>query len=146
MLKIDVFQTKFEMRWITQKISAGYEEGKISIFTERTEDKKFTLIFSDFGRAPKARLGSAIASLGDLDNDGFGDFAVGAPFEDNGAGVVILYFGRKDIEYIDKKEIIKASPGHMGFGASFSKKYMDIDNNQLSDLAVGSYMSGRGGN
>ena len=30
----------------------------------------------------------------------------------------------------------------MGFGASFSKKYMDIDNNQLSDLAVGSYMSG----
>ena len=76
----------------------------------------------------------------------FGDFAVGAPFEGNGAGVVILYFGRKDIEYIDKKEIIKASPGHMGFGASFSKKYMDIDNNQLSDLAVGSYMSGRGGN
>ena len=74
----------------------------------------------------------------------FGDFAVGAPFEDNGAGVVILYFGRKDIEYIDKKEIIKASPGHMGFGASFSKKYMDIDNNQLSDLAIGSYMSGRG--
>ena len=72
----------------------------------------------------------------------FGDFAVGAPFEDNGAGVVILYFGRKDIEYIDKKEIIKASPGHMGFGASFSKKFMDIDNNQLSDLAVGSYMSG----
>ena len=32
---------------------------------------------------------------------------MGAPFEDNGAGVVILYFGRKDIEYIDKKEIIK---------------------------------------
>ena len=30
----------------------------------------------------------------------------------------------------------------MGFGASFSKKIMDIDNNQLSDLAVGSYMSG----
>ena len=53
-----------------QNFSAGYEEGKISIFTERAEDKKFTLIFSDFGRAPKARLGSAIASLGDLDNDG----------------------------------------------------------------------------
>ena len=58
------------MRWITHKFSAGYEEGKISIFTKRNEDKKFTLIFSDFGRAPKARLGSAIASLGDLDNDG----------------------------------------------------------------------------
>ena len=68
--QFDVPNMNYEMRWIMQKFSAGYEEGKISIFTERAEDKKFTLIFSDFGRAPKARLGSAIASLGDLDNDG----------------------------------------------------------------------------
>ena len=82
-------------------------------------------------------------SLGDLDNDGYGDFAVGAPFEDNGSGVVRLFFGRKDIEYIDIKgsNIIRARPGQMGFGASFSKKSIDIDSNQLSDFAIGSYLS-----
>lgn len=38
-----------------------------------------------------ARFGSALASLGDLDQDGFEDFAVGAPFENNGA--VYIYRG-----------------------------------------------------
>lgn len=36
-------------------------------------------------------FGSAVASLGDLDGDGYGDFAVGAP--DGGAGAVYVFFG-----------------------------------------------------
>ena len=38
-----------------------------------------------------SRFGSAIVNLGDLQNDGFEDFAVGAPFEGNGA--VYIYRG-----------------------------------------------------
>ena len=38
-----------------------------------------------------SRFGSAIVNLGDLQNDGFEDFAVGAPFEGN--GVVYIYRG-----------------------------------------------------
>ena len=79
-----------------------------------------------------------------MDKDGFGDFAVGAPYEDNGKGVVVLYFGTKDIFNMNRKpsNVLRATSGNMGFGASFSKKIMDIDENQLSDLAVGSFMSG----
>ena len=45
--------------------------------------------FSIFGNGgPRARFGSAVSGLGDLDGDGFGDFVVGAPFENDDGGVV----------------------------------------------------------
>ena len=41
-----------------------------------------------------ARFGAALASLGDLDGDRMGDFAVGAPFEgEAGGGAVYVYRG-----------------------------------------------------
>ena len=78
-----------------------------------------------------------------MDGDGFGDFAVGAPFENDGKGVVRIYFGRFDIENIfhDVKENVIEPKNHRGFGMSFSKNHADIDQNGLEDLAVGSFMS-----
>jgi len=49
------------------------------------------------------RFGSAVATLGDLDFDGLSDFAVGSPFEDDGAGAVRIFFGKADIESIQGK-------------------------------------------
>ena len=46
-------------------------------------------------------LGWDIANVGDLDQDGFADFAVGSPFENEGKGVIRLYYGRADIENIN---------------------------------------------
>ena len=96
---------------------------------------------------PRSRYGAAIANLGDLDGDGLGDFAVAAPFEDNGQGVVRLYFGRTDWQFNfqdgrDKRKanVIKSSNSR-GFGISFTKNNIDVDNNGLSDLAIGSYLS-----
>ena len=130
------------------QLSEGYEEGRISIYSKKDSGEKLELKLSYFGQGgPNARYGSALTNLGDLDQDGFEDFAVGAPFEDEGAGVVRLYFGRPNIERLqDKPEtIIKASQMNMnlkGFGISFSKDHIDMDNNGLTDLAVGSYVSG----
>lgn len=51
------------------------------------------------------RFGSALVSLGDIDMDGYGDFAVGAPYEDDGCGAVHIYMGKKDIASIQGKAI-----------------------------------------
>ncbi len=46
------------------------------------------------------RFGSSVLSLGDVDGDGFGDFAAGSPYEDAGRGAVRIFFGKKDVENI----------------------------------------------
>ena len=40
------------------------------------------------------------AILGDIDGDGFDDLAVGSPYEDNGAGAVRIYYGKKRLSGI----------------------------------------------
>ena len=39
-------------------------------------------------------------TLGDIDGDGFDDLAVGSPYEDNGAGAVRIYYGKKRLSGI----------------------------------------------
>ncbi|MEQ1503573.1 MAG: VCBS repeat-containing protein, partial [Myxococcota bacterium] len=45
------------------------------------------------GGAPGSELGKSIAMPGDVDGDGLGDFAVGAPQSDYGAGAIVLFSG-----------------------------------------------------
>ena len=62
------------------------------------------LLTSDLKRPGKlldrSRFGSSIANLGDLQKDGFEDFAVGAPYElhnDQYIGAVYIYRGSKNL-------------------------------------------------
>ena len=102
---------------------------------------------SIFGKKIGARFGSALAALGDLDEDGFEDIAVGSPYEDEGVGAVRIYYGKRKLSAIqDALQLIrpKTFNGNMkGFGISFSSyPHADIDGNGLQDLAIGSHMSG----
>lgn len=48
------------------------------------------------GETSKGRFGFALAGLGDMDKDGYGDFAVGAPYSGpRGEGAVYIYRGSK---------------------------------------------------
>ena len=42
-----------------------------------------------------ARYGNALLNVGDLNGDGYEDFIVGAPYNDN-HGTIYLYMGRKN--------------------------------------------------
>lgn len=91
------------------------------------------------GKKPKARFGSAITCLGDLDYDGFEDVAIGAPYEGDGRGAVYIYHGGPD--ELKSPQKIEAPEVTKGFGFSISKA-IDIDNNGFADFAIGAYRSG----
>ena len=56
---------------------------------------QMTLVSSSLKRKkqPGAKFGVTIANLGDLDGDHYEDFAVAAPFENEGQGAIYIYRG-----------------------------------------------------
>ncbi|KAM3621334.1 uncharacterized protein V6R79_009776 [Siganus canaliculatus] len=81
-------------------------------------------------------FGMTVSNIGDLDQDGYGDIAVGAPFD--GDGKVFIYRGSdagietKPAQVLDGRDFdVKR------FGYSISGG-LDIDNNDYPDIAVGS--------
>ncbi|XP_040015351.1 integrin alpha-7 isoform X3 [Xiphias gladius] len=81
-------------------------------------------------------FGMTVSNIGDLDQDGYGDIAVGAPFD--GDGKVFIYRGSdagietKPAQVLDGRDFDVRR-----FGYSISGG-LDIDNNHYPDIAVGS--------
>ncbi|XP_066517067.1 integrin alpha-6b isoform X2 [Hoplias malabaricus] len=89
--------------------------------------------------AKDSMFGLAVENLGDINLDGFNDVAVGAPYDDNGEGSVYIYHGSPS-GITDKNlvQVLKGKDWNIRlFGYSLAGN-MDLDNNQYTDLAVGS--------
>uniref|UniRef100_A0A669B7F3 Integrin, alpha 6b n=1 Tax=Oreochromis niloticus TaxID=8128 RepID=A0A669B7F3_ORENI len=83
-------------------------------------------------------FGLAVENLGDINLDGYDDFAVGAPYEDQGKGKVYIYYGSATGQISPKASQVLPSPtGVKQFGYSLAGN-MDLDYNSYPDLAVGS--------
>jgi hypothetical protein len=100
------------------------------------------------------QFGSAVASVGDLDGDGIGDLAVGAPYaNENGPGrgeIWILFMGQ-DGRVKSQQKIADGSGGFNGslndddhFGSAVTS-IGDLDGDGIPDLAVGAPGSDDGG-
>uniref|UniRef100_A0A8C4P1D2 Integrin, alpha 6a n=1 Tax=Dicentrarchus labrax TaxID=13489 RepID=A0A8C4P1D2_DICLA len=81
-------------------------------------------------------FGIAVENIGDINQDSYEDIAIGAPYDDGGAGNVYIYHG--------SAQGIKTSPAQVGFshnvrlfGYSLAGN-MDLDSNSYPDVAVGS--------
>ncbi|CAI5662493.1 unnamed protein product [Oreochromis niloticus] len=95
------------------------------------------------------RFGTAIAPLGDVNQDGYNDVAVGCPFggEERG-GRVLIFNGNKDIstQGMTLSQELRAahapSDSLPGFGFTL-RGGQDVDNNQYPDLIVGAFGAGK---
>ncbi|CAB1312346.1 unnamed protein product, partial [Coregonus sp. 'balchen'] len=84
-------------------------------------------------------FGFAVAAIGDVNQDGFQDFAVGAPFHETGK--VYIWMGSKKGISEESSQVIEGksvgSGGFHTFGYSISGG-MDMDENSYPDILVGS--------
>ena len=103
-----------------------------------------------------SQFGLSLTCMGDMNKDGYQDFAVGAPYEANGGRVYIFFgqsgsdWGEGDYEEAEKSAVQILSPSlfthqapgnfQQTFGSSLSGG-QDMDGNGYPDLVVGSYAS-----
>ncbi|XP_028642482.1 integrin alpha-7 [Grammomys surdaster] len=86
--------------------------------------------------SPDSMFGISLAVLGDLNQDGFPDIAVGAPFD--GDGKVFIYHGSSLGVVVKPSQVLEGEAvGIKSFGYSLSGG-LDVDGNQYPDLLVGS--------
>ncbi|XP_006897722.1 PREDICTED: integrin alpha-7 isoform X2 [Elephantulus edwardii] len=86
--------------------------------------------------SPDSMFGISVAVLGDLNQDGFPDIAVGAPFD--GDGKVFIYHGSSLGVVLKPSQVLEGEAvGIKSFGYSLSGG-LDVDGNHYPDLLVGS--------
>lgn len=99
------------------------------------------------GTTSRARFGLALTSLNDINLDGYGDFAVGAPYDGpNGRGAVYIYHGSRNGPLAKHSQVIYAEDifgtvlSTFGFSVSGG---IDLDGNLYPDMVVGAYESNK---
>ncbi|XP_015262360.1 PREDICTED: integrin alpha-E [Gekko japonicus] len=123
------------------------EEGKVYIYRFDNEANLFALEGHLSGQPAVAfaSFGFAVASIGDVDQDGYGDVAIGAPLEHHKAdpssfGSVYIYNGKKDGirgPFSQRITATQLGQGLMHFGRSVAGG-LDFTADGLPDIAVGS--------
>ncbi|XP_051564254.1 integrin alpha-4-like [Myxocyprinus asiaticus] len=124
--------------------SSVREEGRVYVYINQGEAKLRETVFELAGRdSYAARFGETIINLGDIDDDGYPDVAIGAPQEDELHGAIYIYNGRRSgIAQSFSQRITGSVLGNSlkMFGQSVSGG-VDIDNNNYPDVAVGAFLS-----
>lgn len=117
---------------------------------------KISQLFGGFGGQLQDvdHFGRAIANIGDLNNDGVEDLAVGASLDDDGGpdrGAVWILFLNNNGLVISEQKISSTAGGFVGqlddddqFGVSVAA-LGDWDNDGVEDIAVGSRLDDDGG-
>ncbi|TDH06897.1 hypothetical protein EPR50_G00118160 [Perca flavescens] len=83
-------------------------------------------------------FGLAVENIGDINQDTYEDIAIGAPYDDGGAGKVYIYHGSAQGIKTSPAQILSGKEHNLQlFGYSLAGN-MDLDRNSYPDVAVGS--------
>jgi hypothetical protein len=80
-------------------------------------------------------FGAAVEGLGDINGDGYGDFAVGAPAADAGRGKVYVYLGGSSLSSTPAMVLAGNTPGDM-FGSAIASAGR-LSSDTYGDFAIG---------
>ncbi|KFW93881.1 Integrin alpha-4, partial [Phalacrocorax carbo] len=121
------------------------EEGRVYVYINSGSEAKMVELNIELSGSDSyaARFGESIANLGDIDDDGFEDVAIGAPQEDNLKGVIYIYNGREDgitPSFSQRIQGHQITNSLSMFGQSIASG-IDADNNGYQDVAVGAFLS-----
>ncbi|OXB75810.1 UNVERIFIED_CONTAM: hypothetical protein H355_009621 [Colinus virginianus] len=121
------------------------EEGRVYVYINSGSEAKMVELDIELSGSDSyaARFGESIANLGDIDNDGFEDVAIGAPQEDDLKGAIYIYNGREDgitPSFSQRIQGQQVSNSLSMFGQSIASG-IDADNNGYQDIAVGAFLS-----
>ncbi|XP_011332001.1 integrin alpha-PS2 isoform X2 [Ooceraea biroi] len=132
------------MYTIPDNTEMNIETGRIYVIYQGDGAEKYRKFDTRDGESNRGRFGLSLASLGDIDRDGYGDFVVGAPYAGpNGRGAVYIYHGSRTGVLEKYSQVIHAedldNPVET-FGFSVAGG-LDLDGNIYPDLVVGAYES-----
>ncbi|XP_077468611.1 integrin alpha-9 [Stigmatopora argus] len=119
------------------------DEGRVSVYLSMGNGVMEEQAILSGDSAYNAHFGESISSIGDIDDDGYQDVAIGAPKEDDYGGAVYIYHG--DAKGIISKYSMKitgrsVNPGLQMFGQAISGS-VDMDGNGYTDVSIGAFMS-----
>ncbi|XP_068123259.1 integrin alpha-5 isoform X2 [Hyperolius riggenbachi] len=118
------------------------EVGRVYVYLQTSNMSNIpSLILT--GQHEYGRFGSSIAVLGDLDQDGFNDVAIGAPFDGKDSrGAVYIFNGNAAGLNAKPSQVLQGmwgssvEPSFFGFSVRGGK---DLDGNGYPDLIVGAF-------
>ena len=76
-------------------VSGGFKLVAVGEYAQ-VQESGVHILLRPFSGFSGARFGMSLLSLGRFDSDMFEDFAVGAPYENSGEGVVYIYRGSRN--------------------------------------------------
>ncbi len=111
--------------------------GSVSLFLGTADGLSDTADNTIGGETEGDEFGHAIAALGDIDGDGFADFAVGAPSYGSGSeGAVFIYLGPTSGKITSSDLRLDGDKTGAEFGTALAGGD-DLDNDGFLDLLVG---------
>ncbi|XP_077171824.1 integrin alpha-IIb [Paroedura picta] len=122
-----------------------YEVGRVYLYLQQKPPRPFSVPSQKLtGMDVYGRFGMAIAPLGDVDQDGYPDIAIGAPFAGrDGGGHVYIFRGQSDGLRTSPVQILENPfTGLAGFGFAV-RGASDIDANGYPDVLVGAFKTNK---